>query len=142
LTGGTVSGATTFAAGMTVNGTMLLDHTAAVTLAAALANVYTGSLTITEPYTNQIFQRDTRTGGQFGKGAGNILLTINPSTPINLLQHRLRDNANPGTVIQDWTNSVPPLSSGSQTVALSAPAGLYKYLVDLRANNDVTVSTT
>ena len=140
--GGTVTGLTTFLDGLTVHGTMLLDHTAATTLAAALANIYAGTLAVAEPYTNQIFQRDTRSGGQFGVGVGAILLTINPSSPVSLLEHRLRDNANPGTVIQDWISSVPPLAAGSQVVALTAPAGLYKYLIDLRANHDVVVSTT
>ena len=142
LIGGTVTGLTTFLAGLTVNGTMTLDRAAAVSLSAALASVYTGTLAVADPYTNQIFQRDTRTGGQFGKGAGNILLTINPSIPVTTLEHRLRDNASPATVIQDWTNALPGLAAGTQVVALPAPAGLFKYLVDLRANHDLVVSTT
>ena len=136
LGGGTVTGLTTFNAGLTVHGVFTLDHTAAATLAAALANIYTGTIAIAPPYVNQIFQRDTRTGGQFNKGAGNILLTITLSQPAAVIEHRLRDNAIPANTIQDWTNSVPPLAAGSQAVALTAPAGLYKYIVDIRANHD------
>jgi len=110
-----------------------LDYRA---IALALQNIYLGTIAVANPYVNQIFQRDTRIGGQFGKGTGSIILTINPSQPVTVLEHRLRDASAPGTVIQDWTSSVPPLGAGSQTVALTAPAGLYKYLVDIRANHD------
>ncbi len=142
LTGGNLSGLLTCEDGLTVLGTVLLDRTAAVAISNALQNVYTGTLSVADPYANQIFQRDTRTGGLFGKGTGNILLTINPSQPVTVLEHRLRNAASPATVLQDWTSSAPPIAAGSQRVALTAPAGLYKYLVDLRANHDVVVSTT
>ena len=144
ITGGTLTELLICLAGLSVEGPMTLDRTAALSLSQALQNIYAGSIAIAPPYVNQIFQRDTRTGGLFGKGIGNIVLIINPSQPVTVLEHRLRDASAPGTVIQDWTNSVPPLAAGSQTVALPAPAGLFKYLVDIRANHDDVsiVSTT
>jgi len=150
LTGGTMTGPLTLpalsvtAGTTTLHGNVALDDIAARAIAQAISSVYLGTINLTAPYLNQIFQRATRTGGAYGKGAGSILLTINPTQPITLLEHQLRDAANPGTVLQPWSNSVPPIASGSQVVALSAPAGLYKYLVDLRANGDDAsiVSTT
>ena len=139
-----VSGFVTFQDGLAVEGPVTLDREAALSISQALQNIYLGTITVANPYVNQIFQRDTRTGGLFGKGVGNIVLTINPSQPVTVLEHRLRDAATPANIVQDWTNSVPSLAAGSQTVALAAPAGLYKYLVDIRANHDDVsiVSTT
>jgi hypothetical protein len=142
LEGGTFTEPVTFEAGITVHGPVTLDREAALAFAEAMQNIYAGTLSVVNPYLNQIFQRDTRTGGLFGKGAGMILLTINPSQPVAVLEHRLRDAASPSTVLQDWTTSTPPLAAGSQVVALSAPAGLYKYLVDVRANHDVIATPT
>ena len=123
---------------------MTLDREAALSISQALQNIYLGTITVANPYVNQIFQRDTRTGGPFGKGVGNVVLTINPSQPVTVLEHRLRDASIPANIVQDWTNSVPSLAAGSQTVALAAPAGLYMYLLDIRANHDDVsiVSTT
>lgn len=120
-----------------------MDQLARAAVVAA-STVYVGALALTEPYANQIFQRTTRTGGLWSKGVGTIPLVINPTQPVTLLQYRLRDASSLGSVLQDWATAAPPLAAGSQSVNLTAPAGLYKYIIDLRANSDDTsiISTT
>jgi hypothetical protein len=113
-------------------------------LAAQIQQIYLGTLNVAQPISNRIFQRDSRTGGVNNLGSGTVLLTVTPSQPVTVLDYRLRDAASPATVLQDWTNGTPPLSAGQQQIGLTVPAGLKKYLIDLRANSDDTsvVSTT
>jgi hypothetical protein len=105
-------------------------------LAALIAAIYSGTLTITQPPANAIYQRDTRTGGLFGKGAGTIPITFTASEVITRLECRVRDYANPNTVLVDYTEIDFERVSGEQTVHGPAPAGLYRYLTDLRPNSD------
>ena len=129
---------------ITLGNGMAFDANALRIIAAGLQNVYTGTLTVSQPLANRIFQRDTRTGSVYGRGSGSILLTISPSYPVNLLEHRIREANSPTSIVQDWTSSNPPLASGSQQITCTAPAGLVNYIVDLRANSDNNsiVSTT
>ncbi|MEJ0016832.1 MAG: hypothetical protein WDN25_09720 [Acetobacteraceae bacterium] len=111
-------------------------------IALAIPSIYLGSIAVSQPLVNRVFQRDTRTGGLYGSGIGDILLTVNPSQPITLLQYRLRDADCPHVVIQDWATGTLPLNAGQQVIALAAPAGLKRYLIDLRANSDDTSDTS
>ncbi|MBN9563842.1 MAG: hypothetical protein J0H14_24430 [Alphaproteobacteria bacterium] len=97
---------------------------------------YSGSLTLTQPAAYRIYQRDTRTGGTFGKGAGAVALTLSPTAPVTLLEAQLRDASNPGTVLVPWFSAGSNLAAGTQTVPLTLPANAAWYLLDLRANGD------
>lgn len=114
------------------------------TLAYLIAQIYPGILSLTEPYANQIFQRDTRTGSVFNKGAGYVPLTISATEVITQLEYRIRDYSHPSTVLVDYTQVDFARVSGAQTIQVPCPAGLYKYLIDIRPNGDVNkvVSTT
>ncbi len=105
---------------------------------------YSGSLTLTQPAAYRVYQRDTRTGGVFGKGVGAVALSLSPTSPVTLLEAQLRDADNPGTVLVSWFSVGSNLAAGAQTVALSLPANAAWYLLDLRANGDPAsvVSTT
>jgi len=105
---------------------------------------YSGSLTLTQPATYRVYQRDTRTGGAFGKGTGAVALTLSPSAPVTLLEGQLRDAENPGTVLVPWFTAGSNLAAGAQTITLVLPANAAWYLLDLRANGDPAsvVSTT
>ncbi len=105
---------------------------------------YSGSLTLAQPAAYRIYQRDTRSGGTFGKGAGAVALTLSPTAPVTLLEVQLRDAGNPGTVLVPWFPAGANLAAGAQTVTLSVPANAAWYLLDLRANGDPAsvVSTT
>ena len=105
---------------------------------------YSGSLTLTQPAANCIYQRDTRTGGAFGKGVGAVALTLSPTAAVTLLEAQLRDADNPGAVLLPWFTAGANLAAGAQTITLSLPANAAWYLLDLRANGDPAsvVSTT
>ncbi len=105
---------------------------------------YNGTLSLTQPAALRVFQRDTRSGGRFGRGTGAVSLTINPSTPAALVEYQLRDAASPGTVLVPWTQAAAGLGSGTQKLTLNLPANAAWYLIDLRANSDpaTVVSTT
>lgn len=105
---------------------------------------YNGSLSLAQPAANRVFQRDTRAGGAFGKGAGAVALTLTASAPVTLLEAQLRDAGSPGTVLVPWSSAAANLGAGAQSVTLTLPANAAWYLIDLRANADAAsvVSTT
>ena len=105
---------------------------------------YSGNLTLAQPAAYRVYQRDTRTGGAFGKGVGAVALTLSPTAPITLLEAQLRDARNPGTVLVPWFTAGSNLGAGAQMVTLNLPADAAWYLLDLRANGDPAsvVSTT
>lgn len=97
---------------------------------------YSGSITLTQPAAYRIYQRDTRTGGAFGKGVGAVALALSATAPVTLLEAQLRDASNPGTVLVPWFSAGSNLAAGAQTVTLTLPANAAWYLLDLRANGD------
>ena len=105
---------------------------------------YNGTITLTQPAAQRVFQRETRTGSLFGLGAGTVGLTINLSAPASLIEYQLRDANAPTTVITPWSTVATGLPSGPQVLNLSVPATTAWYLIDLRANSDQTsvVSTS
>lgn len=124
--------------------TVTLSATALSSLALGLSQIYLGTLSVTEPALNNIYQRDTRTGSAFSLGAGTVPLTISATEVVTRLQYRLRNAAVPATTLVDWTELTFSRVSGAQTLSVPVPAGLYKYLIDLRPNTDAAkvVSTT
>lgn len=104
-------------------------------LAAALALVYTGTLSLTDPLAYATFQRTTTSGGAFGKGAGPVRLTISATEPPARLQYRTLEYGT-SNVLMDWTDVDFERVSGSQVVSPSIPAGLYDQTVQFRANQD------
>jgi hypothetical protein len=113
-------------------------------LAAALAQVYIGTITLTQPLANRIFQRSTFTGGLYSGGTGPVPLVISCSEPPARLDYRIRDADSPATTLLDWTTLDFQRVTGSQTVRPLASFGKKLYLFDLRPNQDATkiVSTT
>ena len=105
---------------------------------------YSGSIGIVQPPANQVYQRDTLTGGLFGKGSGTLALGINLSVPAFLMEAQLRDAGRPGNVVASWFPVATDLSGGTQTIAIGLPANAAWYLIDLRADGDPAslVSTT
>lgn len=134
--------ATTF--GAVLGGAAPLDAAGLHALALSLSTTYVGVLTVAQPAAQQVFQRDTRTGGTFGLGAGALTLTLARTQPINTLDYRIRDAASPAVVLQDWASAGGSLATGTSNVTFSVPASLAWYLFDLRANTDPLsiISTT
>ncbi len=97
------------------------------------------SLSIAQPTATRIYQRDTRTGGLFGKGAGAVAVSVTVSAPVTTLDFRLRDaDAAGNPVRQDWTPLGGPLLAGTAALIPTVPASPYRYLFDVRANGDTT----
>lgn len=115
--------------------------TAAV--AMAVATPYPGTLSLSGISDLQVFQRSTRSGGAFAKGAGTMPTTLSPSTPVATLELRIRNHAT-GTTLVNWTPVGGPLSAQSQTLGLNipAPASALWYLLDLRPDGDDTKIVT
>lgn len=113
-------------------------------LAEALAQIYLGTMTLTQPLANSVHQRTTRSGGLYSLGAGPVPLVISCTEPPTRLDYRLRDATAPATVLLDWTTLDFQRVTGSQTVSPSVPAGLEVYLIDIRPNQHAAkiVSTT
>ncbi len=99
--------------------------------------IYAGSLSLAQPTATRIYQRDTRTGGAFGKGAGVVGLSVTLSAAVVTLDFRLRDaDAAGNPVRQDWTALAGALPAGTVALSPSVPAGASRYLLDVRANGD------
>jgi hypothetical protein len=99
---------------------------------------YAGVLTISQPPAGRVFQRDTRTGGLYGKGVGAVTLTISPSSSVQLLEYQILD-ASSGQVVAPWTQVAPgPFPAASQTIILQIPANAAWYLFEFRAEQDPT----
>jgi hypothetical protein len=113
-------------------------------LAAQLAQIYIGTITLTQPTLNKNHQRITTTGGAFSKGEGPVPLVISCTEPPSRLDFRVRNAASPASVLQDWTTLDFQRITGTQTVSPMIPAGFYSYLIDIRPNQDAAkiVSTT
>lgn len=112
---------------------------------AVTTSSYSGTLAITAaPASYQVLQRDTRTGSTFGKGAGAVALTINPTASGTTLEWRLRDADATSTTLVDWTQCATSFTSGSQALSLSLPATAKWLILDIRPNGDDTkiVSTS
>lgn len=105
-------------------------------LALGLSRIYLGTLTVSDLIANTVYQRDTRTGSTFSKGAGVVPVTISATEVMVRVEYRLRDAASPTTTLVDWTEVDFQRVSGSQVVDIPVPAGLYKYLIDIRPNSD------
>lgn len=106
------------------------------TIAAQLLGIYPGTLSSSSQAALQVFQRDTRTGGALGLGAGSVPVSITTTAPVNKLEYRLRDYSSPVTTLVDWTQFAGGALAGTQTVSMSLPASGKWYLMDLRANGD------
>jgi hypothetical protein len=97
----------------------------------------TPSLSVAQPTATRIYQRDTRTGGLFGKGAGAVAVSVTLSAPVTTLDFRLRDaDAAGNPVRQDWTPLGGPLPAGPAALFPTVPASPFRYLLDVRANGD------
>jgi hypothetical protein len=110
---------------------------------------FAGGLGLVSPAAGRVFQRDTRAGGAFSRGAGACAIQIAPAVPVSLLEYRLRDAGDPsGAPLQDWTDSrlataAAPLAAGAGSVTLTLPASGTWYLLDLRANGEYgSIATT
>ncbi len=111
---------------------------------------YNGTLNLTSPAANRIFQRDVRTGNPagnwssvYGKGWGAVGLALSPSSPGTLLEYRVRDAAYPAqSVLRDWTTYTGAFSAGPATLSVTVPARSGWSLVDVRANGDNTSTAT
>ena len=69
---------------------------------SSTVGAYTGTLSTIQPTATRIYQRDTRTGGMFGKGAGTVGLSVTLSAPATTLDYRMRDADTSGTpLLQD-----------------------------------------
>ncbi len=94
-------------------------------------------LLLVQPILSRIYQRDTRTGGAFGKGAGAVGLSVNLSGPVETLDYRLRDaDAAGNPVRQDWTALAGAKQAGTVALSPSVPASASRYLMGVRANGD------
>lgn len=99
--------------------------------------IYAGTLSLAQPTATRIYQRDTRTGGAFGKGAGVVGLSVTLSAAVVTMDYRLRDaDAAGNPVRQDWTALVGAEPAGTVTLSPSVPASASRYLMDVRANGD------
>ncbi len=101
-------------------------------------------LSLVPPAALRVFQRDTRTGGAFGLGAGAVPLTVTATAAVQILEFQLRNAEAPSTVLVPWTLAATNLAAATQTVTLTFPANRAWYLIDLRADGDDTtvVSTS
>ncbi len=98
---------------------------------------YTGTLALAQPTLSRIYQRDTRTGGAFGKGAGVVGLSVTLSVAVVTMDYRLRDaDAAGNPVRQDWTALAGAEPAGTVALSPSVPASASRYLMDVRANGD------
>jgi hypothetical protein len=121
-------------------------------LAASLNTIYSGALTIvSQPSTNQIFQRATTTGGStagatisgVSLGAGVVSFSLTLTGSASVLQYQLVSASNPSTVILPWTSfAASVLAGASQTFSISIPASLNWYLIQFQANGDSTSIVT
>ncbi len=103
----------------------------------ALVAAPTLSLSVAQPTATRIYQRDTRTGGLFGKGAGVAAVSATLSAQVTTLDFRLRDADAAGSPVrQDWTPLGGPLPAGTAVLLPTVPASPYRYLLDVRANGD------
>lgn len=101
-------------------------------VAAAVAAILAAPV-LTQPTAARIYQRDTRTGGAFGKGAGVVGVTVALGAPVASLEYRLRDaDAAGNPVRQDWTTLATAVPAGSSALTPSFPASQYRYLLDVR----------
>jgi hypothetical protein len=111
---------------------------------SSAAIVWTGALGTPN---NRVFQRDTRTGGATGLGAGAVAITLTSSAAVSStnLQYRLRDAAALTTTV-GWTNAgVTSIASGSNAITLTLPGTATIQLLDLQLSDHagyVTVPTT
>ena len=89
-----------------------------------------------QPAQTRVFQRDTRTGGAFGKGTGAVGFTLTLGLPVASLEYRLRDaDAAGNPVLADWTALPPPAGgwlAGPNPVTPQLPAGPHRYVLDVR----------
>ncbi len=100
-------------------------------------SAYAGTLSAAQPTATRIYQRDTRTGSAFGKGAGTVGLSVTLSAAAATLDYRLRDADSSGNpVLQDWTGLAGAMAAGSASLSPAIPAGPHRYLMDVRANGD------
>lgn len=104
--------------------------------AAVLARIYTGTMAVTQPLANHIHQRDTVTGGVFGKGVGTVPIQITASAPVVTLERQVIDFDAPGTLLEDWASAGPPLAAGLSTVNVPLSATLKRVVFRFRANGD------
>ena len=91
---------------------------------------------VAQPTALRVYQRATSTGGQYGKGAADIPVTVTTDSPIQSLEYRLRDADQPATTLVGWTAAAGAGAAGARTITVTAPARLGDYLLDVRANAD------
>lgn len=109
----------------------------AAAAALAVAAPYPGTLSLSGIADLQVFQRSTRSGGVFAKGAGTMPATLSPSTPVAILELRIRNHATGATLV-NWTTVGGPLAAQPQTLGLNipAPASALWYRLDFRPDGD------
>ncbi len=104
-------------------------------LASAIALILSAPV-LTQPTATRIYQRDTRTGGTFGKSAGTVGFTVTLGLSVASLECRLRDADTAGNpVLADWTALPSPAGgwlAGPNQVTPQLPAGPHRYILDVR----------
>lgn len=107
-------------------------------LAQALSTAgphYNGVLTLTDVTVNKVFQRDTRTAGGLGFGAGNVPIAVNMTAATELMEYRVI-NASTLAIVQDWAVLGTIFGPGAMTFQCLIPASVQPLLIAFRANGD------
>ncbi|MGI4945853.1 MAG: sialate O-acetylesterase [Janthinobacterium lividum] len=109
-----------------------------VPFSVTMGAVLTGGTVLfaAQPTATRVYQRDTRTGGAFGLGAGAVGVFVTLSSAATSLDYRLRDAATPATVLQYWATLAGATAAGSVSLSPAIPAGPHRYLMDVRASGD------
>lgn len=96
------------------------------------------SIVMTQLPANRIFQRASKAGGLFGKGAGTVPVQVTLASAVSSVKYRLRDAVAGGNpVLQGWTAASGALAAGTHTIACpDVPARAGWYYLDLMVDDD------
>jgi hypothetical protein len=109
-------------------------------LSALLAPYLSAPSLVNIPDTS-IYQRDTRTGGTYGKGVGAVTIGVNVLYPISTLEDQINE-ADTGAVVLPYASLDTNVSPGTHSYVVQVPSGLHRYTVTFRPNGLTPAAVT